>query len=349
MEWTMFHKCKTICDWIEWAHSPDEARKYAMKGDETCLFGPFEWGTKMKQGARTDLDAVANLVADGLDYNDIVRTGLHHTTCAKYERYICLLTMLRDNPVMPPVQWPLHIFNQTIEKPDPKKKKRHLWVAGKTNMGKTYECVKKLGANNICYFGGKKKHMWEIYNNEPVVIFDDVSIDFVEITMLTNTIPFLNNVENRYTGKRIKKNNMCIVIVLSNHSYKDMKYTNEHKQAIHARFILVDLRRPASGVKVEAGYKVNIGEVDYDEIDDPLAPVFATGPVPADHITQWERLSVQIARDATPESNVSVAQGARAPAVGWVGIQPGQASAVGNSDSSVAAPTGSQDDPLILD
>lgn len=206
MEWTMFHKCKAVCDFIEWAHSPDEARKYAMKGDETCLFGPFEWGTKMKQGARTDLDAVANLVADGLDYNDIVRTGLHHTTCAKYERYICLLTMLRDNPVMPPVQWPLHIFNQTVEKPDPKKKKRHLWVAGKTNMGKTYECVKKLGANNICYFGGKKKHMWEIYNNEPVVIFDDVSIDFVEITMLTNTIPFLNNIENRYTGKRIKKN-----------------------------------------------------------------------------------------------------------------------------------------------
>lgn len=338
--------------WCDWAHSPEEARTYAMKGDETLVCGPFEWGARMQQGARTDLDAVANLVLDGLNYRDIVRTGLHHTTCAKYERYIILLTYLRDNPVRPPVQWPIHIFNQTVEQPDPKKKKRHLWVAGKTNMGKTYECVKKLGANNICYFGGKKKNMWEKYNNQPVVIFDDVSVEFVEITMLTNTIPWENNIETRYTAGSILSNNKCIVIVLSNHSYKDMKYTFEHKQAIHARFILVDLRHePRVAAKVEAGYKVNIGEENYDDIDDPICPVFSKGPVPKDHVTQWERLSVQIAREEAEEaaaSTVSVAQGSEGAAqVGYVGLLPGQASAVGGSDSSTGA--GSQQDPFVLD
>lgn len=71
------------------------------------------------------------------------------------------------------ITWPVVYKGIVLEKPDPKRKKRHLWIWGEPNLGKTFE-IQELFKGKKAFMAPKEKmYRWEGYNGQEVVIMDD--------------------------------------------------------------------------------------------------------------------------------------------------------------------------------
>lgn len=128
--------------------------------------------------------------------------------------------------------------NYIIEKPDPSKKKRHVWFIGKPDIGKTYEINETFGGLKV-YLRSSNKYPYEQYRDEDLIIFDDITPSFAEIAALTNTYKIRTQVfgDVRYSSKYWKLGHTRTVIIISNKSpeYHDLQ------DAFEARFEVIHL------------------------------------------------------------------------------------------------------------
>lgn len=134
------------------------------------------------------------------------------------------------------IVWPVSMGIVTMNIPDAKLKKRHAWICGPPDTGKTYWM-------NLCFKDQKvfvpanTEYPFENYNDEDLIVYDDKIPKFEEIASVTNTYfvntPIFGKV--RYQTKYWKCGHARNVIVLSN---KEMQcvYLDKEKDAMISRF-----------------------------------------------------------------------------------------------------------------
>lgn len=135
-------------------------------------------------------------------------------------------------------EYPITFMGQTINKPDPSIKKRHFWIYGPPDIGKTYNINKTFKGLKV-FVRPSNKYPYEQYDNEDIIIFDDIqNIRFDEIASITNTYSIKTPVygDIRYFNKFYKLEHTRTVIVVSN---KPPEY--ELKKAVEARFNIINL------------------------------------------------------------------------------------------------------------
>lgn len=125
----------------------------------------------------------------------------------------------RELVIRQPNIYPIKYFEQTIEKPDPSNKKRHLWIIGAPDIGKTYNLNKSLFSFTY-YLRKPDRYPFESYNQEEIVVYDDIyPITFQELTCITQT--FTNSQTtvpggSRYRPNYIHKDITRTIMVVSN-------------------------------------------------------------------------------------------------------------------------------------
>lgn len=142
------------------------------------------------------------------------------------------------------ITYPITIFDQIINKPDPSIKQRHLWVIGPPDWGKTY-AIQKAFAGLKVFLRSDNSYPFEDYNNEDIIIYDDFKPTFEEIAAVTTTYLIKTTVygNTRYQKKYWPINHTRTIIIISNH---EPEYNN-HQEAINKRFQLISLSTPLSG------------------------------------------------------------------------------------------------------
>lgn len=133
--------------------------KYCSK--EPRLRDTVERGARKRQGKRTDLDAVADIIRSGGSVSDVA--DQLPVQYIKFNRGITSLANIRNKPKMRPK--PVVYF---------------LW--GDPGCGKSrvaFHLAQQLGEGKDPYMAGDHPNCWmDNYQNEPVIIFDDFSGKF---------------------------------------------------------------------------------------------------------------------------------------------------------------------------
>lgn len=117
------------------------------------------------------------------------------------------------------LEWPILYKNIKLEKPDPKNKKRHLWIWGKPTISKTKEMQDICEGKKVYYCPTESKYRWENYRNEEIVIFDDCDqLSVSELISVTETWRVRKEIHGGSRNyARFWPLNICrICIVLSN-------------------------------------------------------------------------------------------------------------------------------------
>lgn len=139
--------------WEKRKGSPSDARDYCMK-DEGRLEGPFEVGTWVdtKQGKRTDLTDVAEMIKDGSTIHDIAST--YTESFIKYSKGIVAAQLYLGPREREPV-------NVTL-------------CFGKPGTGKSYMARHGLDLSKFYSVEpGNGSTWWDRYDGESRIIFDD--------------------------------------------------------------------------------------------------------------------------------------------------------------------------------
>lgn len=125
-----------------------------------------------------------------------------------------------------------------IPTPDPAIKRRHLWIWGIADIGKTFITQTGLRGKKVFMAGATKKYRFEGHTNEKIIIFDDINPGRAELINATNTwlIPCEKSGGSRYTRNYWNIGETRTLIVLANKGIPD-------DQAIEARFIVIHLFR----------------------------------------------------------------------------------------------------------
>lgn len=136
------------------------------------------------------------------------------------------------------IKYPITLFENTIEKPDPSIKKRHYWFVGAPDLGKTY-VLNETFENMKVYLRSNNNYPYEQYRDEDLIIFDDLTPTFAEIAAITATFKIRTQVFGnvRYNSKFWKLGHTRTIIVISNMKpqYHDLQ------EAFEARFNVIEL------------------------------------------------------------------------------------------------------------
>lgn len=135
---------------IEVVRNNKAAAAYCIK-EKTRIFGrgPFEWGTKPNQGARTDLDTLARDLINGKKMSEIreEEPGL-------YVKYFNGLKNLAAE-----------LAPKRTEKPEV------TWIWGDGGVGKTKYVIDKHGADNV--YRKDMSKWWDKYKQQEAICIDD--------------------------------------------------------------------------------------------------------------------------------------------------------------------------------
>lgn len=114
------------------------------------------------------------------------------------------------------VQWPIQLPDgSTLDKPTGKR--RHYWVVGEPNRGKT-EWIQNTFTNKRVYTRGKGNYPYDTYDGEPIIIFDDFFPKFDELSACSTVYRVRTRVygDTRYRSVFWPLNQERIMFVLSN-------------------------------------------------------------------------------------------------------------------------------------
>jgi len=136
------------------------------------------------------------------------------------------------------IKWPLVLPWCTVEKPDPAVKKRHWWITGPPDIGKTYQVQEVIDGMKVFMASGDGQYRYEHYAGQELIVYDDCIPKLVELLSVTNT--WKSEVE-RPGGSRYKKafwpeKHTRTVVVLTN-----LQPPTDSNGAFSARFNVVDL------------------------------------------------------------------------------------------------------------
>lgn len=124
-----------------------------------------------------------------------------------------------------------------IHAPDPRMKRRHWWIKGKPDGGKTLAVSIAFKEQKVYMCGSDPLHRWERYRGEDIVIYDDCMPSTTEMLSVSNTYLQLCEVpgKTRYTPVLWPLGHTRTIIVISN---VDPPYS--HIPAFTARFRCFD-------------------------------------------------------------------------------------------------------------
>nr|WAE43147.1 MAG: replication associated protein [Cressdnaviricota sp.] len=146
----------------------------------------IEEGTGGAQGLRTDLlrkgeeivERKLSLEQAAFEWPDLV---------SRYKWYFGLCVMKwKKKPRVDPT-YPLELKWFIVEKPDVKVKKRHWFVIGPADMGKTRTICTALKGINYFMCPMDEKYRFEMYKDEDIIIYDDCIPTEQEVKDVSNT------------------------------------------------------------------------------------------------------------------------------------------------------------------
>jgi len=164
------------------------------------------------------------------------------------------------------VKWPIKLLNGAAYNPTTMGKKRHLWIVGEPDVGKS-TWVQNVFANKKVFLRSATDYPYEGYEGESVIILDDQVPTWNEFTAVGNVYKIETHVfgKVRYTNNYWPLNTQMTMIVLSN----DEPNYGTHQAAFDARFNVV-----------------RIGQADVDPefafADEPFFPLPEPDHVSAD-------------------------------------------------------------------
>lgn len=187
-----------------------------------------------------------NYIAKDGDFTDwgVVDGGemLDMTTCVNYrKRKSDYIEYTRDMTYKKKeeVKWPITLPNGQEYNPIGMGKKRHLWLIGAPDIGKTTWLTKTFKGMKT-YRRGGDKYPFDTYKGQSVIIYDDKFPKFSELSEISvvyeeDDIPVCG--DTRYEVKCWPVNVEMVMIVISNHSPD----YGPHQEAFDRRFNVINL------------------------------------------------------------------------------------------------------------
>lgn len=170
-----------------------------------------------KQGNRSDLKNLMNDIKEGKSRFELMEA--HPEAMAKYSKFADEYRQGLARADEKEIVWPVKLPWATIDKPEPSLKKRHLWIWGPPDLGKTYEVSKAVEGMKVYFTGQEVKYRFEGYDDQELIVFDDTKVTLDELLDCSNT--YLHAKEraggSRYVRTYWKKKQTRTMIVLSNH------------------------------------------------------------------------------------------------------------------------------------
>jgi len=137
------------------------------------------------------------------------------------------------------IKYPIKLPWCEIPKPDAAIKKRHWWICGPPDIGKTFSFQSALGGHKVFLAGLSSSYRFEGYEHEDIVCYDDVLPSTAELIEVSNT--WLMERErfggSRYKRRYWKQGHTRTIVVLSN-------VRPATTDAFQARFNVVDMLPP---------------------------------------------------------------------------------------------------------
>lgn len=195
--------------------TPHQNRAYCTK-DETRVrgFDPVERGHIKEQGKRSDLEEVANAIADGQPLDEVAVK--HGATYIKYHAGFRALHAAANKPKMRPAPLVYYLHG------DP--------GCGKSRVA--FDLATELGDGAAPFVACDLKECWfDGYNGEPVIIFDDFAGNF-EQRKLLNILDFYP-VRAPIKGGFVPVN--CSKFIFTSNFPPGDIYTGHHHQAWRRR------------------------------------------------------------------------------------------------------------------
>lgn len=142
---------------------------------------------------------------------------------------------------MPPPVYPISLPDGSdCGEPAANNKKRHLWIWGPPNAGKTLW----LETNVLCFRNYRvagTNYPFDNYDGEQIIIYDDVTPNANHLLSITNSSKYPRPApgQTRYHVRYVPGNLVTLVIVCSNHCIDNLFNAEEPvtRDAIKARFI----------------------------------------------------------------------------------------------------------------
>jgi len=186
--------------------------------EDAVEHGEVNWDLPVvpnQQGARNDLKAAMKDVKEGKSIFKMREE--HPMTMARYERFINQYRNSIDLAERGELQYPIKLPWFTIEKPDPAVKKRHWYVCGPPNVGKTKAIREAIGDKRVFWISNLE-HCFEDYDNEDIIIMDDVACPSDLCINITDThcAGVKPLIKSRYLTQYWKKNHCRVLIVIAN-------------------------------------------------------------------------------------------------------------------------------------
>lgn len=88
-----------------------------------------------------------------------------------------------------PIDWPVLLPNGRNWNPTEMGKKRHIWLVGPPDSGKTFWLHNTFGGKQVFWRPAGTEYPYETFNKETVIVCDDVMPKFEEITNVTDGAP----------------------------------------------------------------------------------------------------------------------------------------------------------------
>lgn len=185
---------------------------------------------------------------DGTRPMDLVGRTELHTTSANFRKVYgdrCQwLNYIASRSLNEP-EYPIDLPDGSqIAVPDAANKLRHYWIHGKASSGKTLWLETKINAFRN-YKISDEKYPYDDYDNEPIVVYDDVSPKATHLLSLANAsdyprpVPGTTRYHRRYIAARV-----LVTIIVCHNLDIDNYFVNEDPKTIEAlktRFIQINM------------------------------------------------------------------------------------------------------------
>lgn len=261
-------RCK-LPVWLKIAYAPTCAEQYCVKADHTLIpwkegekghvklpgFGEFDYRDPLferkTQGMRSELKACMKAIREGGTYVSFMEDGLFLEVCAKYKAWIIKQESL-TTVFTGPIKWPVKFNGHVMTAPDKMIKKRHFWISGAADMGKSTMVFEMLGQAKYFYTKGANKNFLETYNNQELLVLDDCFFFREQLIQLCDFTHRGTAIAGRHVDGWLKEQTCRNVIVIDNSCIDE--YGFKKIDGLKERFIEIRV-----GVPVEAGYRTEPG------------------------------------------------------------------------------------------
>ena len=182
--------------------------KWEEKGEEVVLI-KYHGEIQGKQGKRNDIEAIEELIQQGLTPNEIFDISLAYRKFEKITKDAYYRKRYLDTP--------------------PKREIKIYWHFGKSGTGKSHTYIKlaeKHGEENIYRVNEYANGFMDKYSGEPILFMDELRNDSLPYTLLLNmTDVYKSQIHSRYTNTYCLWNEVHITSIFSpDVMYKQMLY-----------------------------------------------------------------------------------------------------------------------------